>query len=201
MLYFMRDSNLLFLLFFLPIINSFAQNESNFDHFVMSEIGKINNDKTLDSVAVTQDTINEKRPYRLEIFFGEDDKNKKLVLMTEKAILPDFPSGRNVSDGEEFWEIEIIDRNLWIKHELLRGHFEHNFQYRDGKFKLMEYNSVASDGRGKIFYQNLDFLTGIRRTQTDSYEQDKVLKKEEEFIKIEGKPDLSNFEPKSNRFY
>ncbi len=197
----MRDSNLLFLLFFLPIINSFAQNESNFDHFVMSEIGKINNDKTLDSVAVTQDTINEKRPYRLEIFFGEDDKNKKLVLMTEKAILPDFPGGRNVSNGERFWEIEIIDRNLWIKHELLRGHFEHKFQYRDGKFKLMEYNSVASDGRGKIFYQNLDFLTGIRRTQTDSYEQDKVLKKEEEFIKIKGKPDLSNFEPESNRFY
>ena len=67
--------------------------------------------------------------------------------------------------------------------------------------KLMEYNSVTSDGRGKIFYQNLDFLTGIRRTQTDSYEQDKVLKKEEEFIKIEGKPDLSNFEPKSNRYF
>ncbi|MFV8282861.1 hypothetical protein ACNKXS_15050 [Christiangramia marina] len=197
----MRNSNLLFLLIFLPIINSYAQTESNFDHFVMSEIGKINNDKIIDSVAITQDTIDEKRPYRLEVFFGQNDKSYKLALKTDKAILLNFPGGRNVSNGENFWEIEIIDRNLWIKHELLRGHFEHKFQYRDGKFELMEYNSVASDGRGKIFYQNLDFITGIRRTQTDSYEQDKVLKKEEEFIKIEGKPDLSNFEPKSNRFY
>ena len=198
----MKNLNLIFLLILLPIINSFAQSESNFDHFVMSKTGEINNDKILDSVAVTQDTINEKRPYRLEIFFGQNDKNKNLVLKTDKAILPDFPEGRDsYSTGDRFWEIEIINRNLWIKHELLRGHFEHKFQYRDGKFKLMEYNSVVSDGRGKIFYQNLDFLTGIRKTQTDSYQQDKVLKKEEEFIKIDTKPDLSNFEPRPNRFY
>ncbi len=197
----MRNSNLLFLLILLPIINSFAQTESNFNHLVMSEIGKINNDKILDSVAVTQDTIDEKRPYRLEIFFGQNDNNKKLALKTDKAILPDFPDGGDVSNGEGFWEIEIINRDLWIKHKLLRGHFQHKFQYREGKFKLMQFKSVASDGRGKIFNQNLDFLTGIRRTQTDSYEQDKVLKKEEEFVKIEGKPDLSNFEPKSNRYY
>ena len=197
----MRNSNLLFFLIFLPITNSYAQTESNFNHFVMSDIGKINNDKIIDSVAVTQDTIDEKRPYRLEVYFGQNDKSYKLALKTDKAILPDFPDGGNVSNGEVFWEIEIINRDLWIKHELLRGHFQHKFQYRDGKFKLMEYNSVASDGRGKIFYQNLDFLTGIRRTQTDSYEQDKVLKKEEEFIKIGGKHDLSNFQPKSNRYF
>lgn len=198
----MKNSNLIFLLILLPIINSFAQNEPNFDYLVMTKIGKINTDKILDSVVVKQDTIHDRRPYRLEVFFGKNEKEKELVLSTDTAILPDFPNGRDaLLTGEGFWEIEISKNNLWIKHELLRGHFEHRFQYRDGNFKLMEYNSVESDGRGRIYYENLDFLTGIRRTKTESYQEDKILNKEEEFIEIGSKPNLSNFKPRSNRFY
>lgn len=195
---FMKNSNLIILLILLPIINSFAQKESNFDHLVMTKIGEINNDKILDSVVVRQDTVNEKRPYRLEIFFGKNKEDKELILTTETAILSDFPNGRDaLLTGDAFWEVEIKNNNLWIKHELLRGHFEHRFQYRDGNFNLMEYNSVESDGRGRIYYENLDFLTGIRRTKIESYQEDKILNKEEEFIKIDIKPDLSGFKPRS----
>ena len=198
----MKTLKLIFVLILLPTINSFAQNKSNFDYLVMTKTGEINNDKILDSVVVRQDTVNEKRPYRLEIFFGQNEENKELILKTEKAILPDFPNGKDaLLTGDGFWEVEIMNNNLWIKHELLRGHFEHRFQYRDGNFKLMEYNSVESDGSGRIYYENLDFLTGIRRTRTESYQEDKILEKDEEFIKIDPKPDLSNFEPGSNRFY
>ena len=202
MQYFMKNSNLILLLIFLPIINSFAQNQPNFDYLVMTKIGKINNDKILDSVVVKQDTVNDKRPYRLEIFFGKNEKDKQLVLKTDTAILPDFHNDKDaLLTGEGFWEVEISKNNLWIKHELLRGHFEHRFQYRDGDFNLMEYNSVESDGRGRIYYENLDFLTGIRRTKTESYQENEILNKEEEFIEIASKPILSNFKPRSNRFY
>ena len=199
---FMKNSNLIFLLILLPIINSFGQNETNFNYLVMTKIGEISNDKILDSVVVKQDTVNDKRPYRLEVFFGKNEKEKELVLKTDTAILPDFPNGSDaLSTGVGFWEVEISKNNLWIKHELLRGHFKHKFQYRNGDFKLMEYNSVESDGRGRIYYENLDFLTGIRRTKTESYQEDKVLNKEEEFIEIGSKHNLSNFKPRSNRFY
>ncbi|MDR5589095.1 hypothetical protein [Christiangramia sp. SM2212] len=165
----------------------------------MSKTGEINKDKILDSVAVTQDTISKIRPCRLQIFFGQNDKNMKLVLQTDNAILPDLPGG--IDRGNRFSEVDIVKNNLWIKHELLRGHFEHRFQFREGKFKLMEYNFVESNGRGKVFYENLDFTTGIRRSQTDSYKKDKVLSKKEEYIVIETRPDLSNFNARSNKFY
>ena len=198
----MKNLNLLILLILLPIFNSIAQNESNFDHVVMTRIGEINNDKILDSVVVKQDTVNEKRPYRLEIFFGEKKKDKRHILSTETAILPDFPNGRDaILTGDGFWEIAIKDNNLWIKHELLRGHFEHKFQYKDGNFKLIEYNSVESDGRGRIYYENFNFLTCIRKTKIESYQEDKVLSKKEEFIKIDSEPELSGFKPRSNGFY
>lgn len=198
----MKKSNLILLIYLLSFFNLCAQQGSSFDHIVMTKTGKINNDKILDSAVVKQDTISEFRPYRLEIYFGRDDGENQLVLRTDKAIQPDFPNGKNtILTGGGFWEIEIKDHGFWIKHELLRGYFEHKFQYRDNKFKLLEYTYVESDGRGKTYYENLDFITGIRRTKIESYQEDKVLEQHEEFINIEPKPDLTDFQPRSNKFY
>ena len=44
----------------------------------MTKLGEINNDKILDSAMVKQDTINEFKPFRLEIYFGTKTGDKKL---------------------------------------------------------------------------------------------------------------------------
>lgn len=197
----MKNINLLILLILLPVVVS-AQNEHHYTNLVMTEVGDLNNDKLLDSVIVKKDTIAEKMPYRLEVYFGKAGGNKEMILRTENAILPDFPDGRDaLSTGLRFWEVEITDDNLWIKHELLRGHFEHRFQFRDGKFRLMEYNYVSSDGRGKLFSENLDLSTGSFKTIVESYSEDKILSQDEEFLQLDSQPDLSNFHPDLSKSY
>jgi hypothetical protein len=184
---------LFFLIILFPGENLFAQEEPVFNSIVMTKTGDLNNDKVLDSVVVKQDTISEYQPYRLEIYFGRKKGSLELVLRTDKAILPDFPDGKDaLRTGNGFWEIEISDHDLLIKHELLRGHFMHKFRYEMGKFNLIEYSYVESDGRGRTYHEDLDFIKNIRRTKVVSYEEDKVLEEKEEKLQLEFKPNLSN---------
>lgn len=182
----MKKSNLLFLLLFLPVINVFAQQESSFDRIVITKNGEINNDELLDQIVVTQDTISEFKPYRLEIYFGTKKGGEKLILRTDKAIQPDFPVGKeNILTGEGFYGIELKDHILTIKHVLSRGFKEHKFKFRNGKFEMIEYNYIKSDGRRKIFYESIYFDKLLRKTKTVSYINDRVLEENEDKLSLE----------------
>ncbi len=198
----MRNSNLLLLAILLISINSFSQKVNSFDLVIMTKLGDINNDKILDSAVVKQDTINEFKPYRLEIYFGTKTSYKKLILKTDNTINPELPNGKNgYRTGNGFWEIKIENHSLLIKNELLRCHFEHKFQYQNDNFELTEYNYVESDGRGRIYFENYDLLTGIRKTKTESYQDDKIIEQNQEVIKLDPLPNLADFHPREQELF
>lgn len=59
-------------IFILLQLVSFAQTDTtnyNFDHKIREVLGDLNKDNLPDKVIVTQDTLNENAPYRLQVFF------------------------------------------------------------------------------------------------------------------------------------
>lgn len=179
-----------FLVFLLVIASSaetlYSQEDSKFDLEILSRSGDLNDDNFTDIVVVKQDTINQFKPFRLEIYFGTNSGEKELIAVTDKAIRPEFPGGKNsISNGEGFSDISIKNKKLVIAHELLRGHKEHFYQFKKGKFHLIEYNFVESDGRGKIYYENIDFNMLTRITKVYSYQEDKIISENEFKLKLD----------------
>jgi hypothetical protein len=62
----------------------------------------------IDKVVVTQDTLNENAPYRLQIFFKEINGLSKLIVTSSKIIEPQYPDGREgYRTGKGFSDVTI----------------------------------------------------------------------------------------------
>src|SRR4051812_34858412 len=84
------------LLFFI-FCNSFAQQvsqDSTFNYLILEGEGDLNGDKLKDKVTIFQDTINEYRPYKLEIFFRKPNGQLELMASSTKFIEAEYPDGR-----------------------------------------------------------------------------------------------------------
>ena len=195
---------LLFFLLLSPFTTSsqIDQTELSFTELVSTAYGDINNDGIMDIAMVTQDTLNEFAPYRLEIFFTQVNGDKKLIVHTEKAIQPQFPNGRDQHTwGNGFGELSIHNGVLWIESGLIRGHFEHKFRYQNNKFELIGYTYVNSDGLGKMYLIDYNLSTGKRIETIDHYSSHEPEERVEKIIKLNPLPDLLNFEQYSNELY
>ena len=150
-------------------VNLFGQKnieKNNFNREITKVKGDLNKDNINDFILVTQDTINEISPYKLEVFFGQPNGKYKLVVSTNQAIEPEFPDGKNVgynSDSKSnFSEIIIKNGILSINIELIRGHFEHKFRFQNNNFELIGYTFGFSNGRGQCYTTDFNLSTGIR---------------------------------------
>jgi hypothetical protein len=165
--------------------------------------GDLNKDNLADLVVVTQDTINEKAPYRLEIFFAQPNGDLKLVVSTIKAIEPQYPEGKNgYYNGNSFYEVSIKKGILIISNELTRGNFEHKFRYQNNNFELIGFWETYSDGQGTMGTADFNLSTGIRVSTTESYgDSDEKPTKTQKKILIRPLPKLQDFTPFANEFY
>ena len=83
--------HLLLTLFILTHLFSYTQTVTtnhNFNHKVMEVEGDLNKDSLPDKAIVTQDTLNENAPYRLQVFFKEPNGKYKLIVTSTKIIEP-----------------------------------------------------------------------------------------------------------------
>lgn len=60
----------------------------NFNHKVMEVEGDLNKDSLPYKAIVTQDTVNENAPYRLQVFFKEPNGKYKLIVTSTRIIEP-----------------------------------------------------------------------------------------------------------------
>jgi len=147
-----------------------------FDHLIAVVNGNLNKDNLPDKVIVTQDTLDKKAPYRLQIFFKEPGGQYKLIESSTQIIEPQYPDGNDgFYTGNSFLEITIKKAVFCIHNELLRGHYEYLFRYQHDRFELIGFSESQSDGRGKMYYTDFNLVTGIKIRQTDNYETDKVI--------------------------
>lgn len=186
-------------------LDSFAQTDTvnyNFDHKIMEVIGDLNKDNLPDKVIVTQDTLNENAPYRLQVFFKEPNGEFKLIVTTTKIIEPQYPNGRNsYQTGNGFSSITIENGILSVNFKLLRGHFVHKFRFQNGNFELIGFSEAYSDGLGVMTIIDFNLSTGVRIEKSERYDTDKVLSNTKKKIMIRPLPKLQDITPMKNRLY
>jgi len=186
-------------------LNSFAQQKNaklNFDYKVIEVVGDLNKDSLPDKVIVTQDTLNEKAPYKIEVFFKEPNGKFKLIVSSTKLIEAQYPDGRDgYFTGTAFSEVTIIKGILSVNMELLRGHFEHKFRYQNGNFELIGFSEVFSDGQGVMTTTDFNLSTGIRIEKSERYDTDKLLSLKKKKILIRPLPKLQDIVPFENQYY
>jgi uncharacterized protein YegP (UPF0339 family) len=164
--------------------------------------GDLNKDNLPDKLIITQDTLNENAPYRLQVFFKEPNGQFKLIITSTKIIAPQYPDGRKgYKTGNRFSEITIEAGVLNIRFELLRGHFEYKFRYRNENFELIAFSEVYSDGLGVMTTIDFNLSTGIRVEKSERYDTDKVLSTSKKKILIRPLPKLQDIAPMENELY
>lgn len=157
----------------------FAQNDTckdSFDYLIAVVHGNLNKDHLPDKAVVTQDTINKKAPFRLQLFFKEPGGQYRLVESSTQIIEPQYPDGKDgFYTGNSFLKITIRKGVLCIRNELLKGHYEYFFRYQHNRFELIGFSESQSDGRGKMYFTDFNLITGIKIKQTDNYETGKMI--------------------------
>lgn len=173
--------------------------------FVASKVlGDLNKDNLEDKIIVTQDTINENAPYKLQIYFAQPNGEFKLIATSTKIIAPQYPDGRDgYRTGDGFMDVTINKGIVSVNSGLLRGHFEHKFRYQNGNFELIGFSYVSSDGHGIMSTTDFNLSTGIRIEKTENYgEEDETapttIKKK---ILIRPLPKIQDVEPFENELY
>ncbi|MBF7091385.1 hypothetical protein IUY40_07525 [Flavobacterium sp. ALJ2] len=183
-----------------------AQKNSQKDNFVVlikKVKGDLNKDNLNDLVVVTQDTIDEKAPYKLEIFFAQPNGTFKQIISTTKAIDLQYPEGKNGNYyGQTFDDISITKGVLIIRNELIRGNFEHKFRYQNTNFELIGFSQTYSDGQGTMGIIDFNLSTGIQIKTTERYDDsDEKPTKIQKKIIIQPLPKLQDFAPLITQFY
>jgi hypothetical protein len=201
-------NKIILLLFIFIFISSslVAQKNIQKDNFVVQVKkvkGDLNKDNLADLVIVSQDTINAKAPYKLDIFFAQPNGTFKLIVSTTKAIDPQYPEGKNgYYNGNSFYDITIEKGILTIKNELTRGNFEHKFRYQNNNFELIGFIQVYSDGQGTMGMVDFNLSTGIRVSTSERYDDsDEKPTKKQKKILIRPLPKLQDFTPFKTEFY
>lgn len=195
---------LILTIFILLQLDSFAQTDTTnykFDHKVKEVIGDLNKDSLPDKVIVTQDTLNENAPYRLQVFFKEPNGQFKLIVTTTKIIEPQYPDGRDGYRTDDFSDVTINKGVLSIYFQLLRGHCEHKFRYQNGNFELIGFSEAYSDGQGVMSTNDFNLSTGIRIEKSERYDIDKILSYKKKKILIRPLPKLQDITPFENELY
>lgn len=177
--------------------------KDNFNKKITKVNGDLNKDGLADYVLVSQDTLSDKAPYKLEIYFAEANGHYKRILSSVKAIDPAFPEGKKgYYSGNAFSEITIKKGILSIKNELLRGHYEHKFRYQNNNFELIGFSEVYSDGQGTMGQIDFNLSTGIRIKKTEPYGEDNFpVTKTQKKIIIRPLPKLQDFAPFKTEYF
>lgn len=173
-----------------------------FTHRVTEVSGDLNRDRFPDKVVITQDTLADTAPYRLEIFFGKPDGTSKLAVTANKIIPPQYPDGRNAYDtGIGFSGVTIKNGVLSVNMELLRGHYEHKFRFQNGHFELIGFSEVSSDGHGVLESVDYNLSTGARIEKEERYGEDRVLRYKKTKVSVKPLPRLQDIVPMENGLY
>lgn len=180
----------------------FAQNDTckdSFDYLIAVVHGNLNKDHLPDKAVVTQDTINKKAPFRLQLFFKEPGGQYRLVESSTQIIEPQYPDGKDgFYTGNSFLKITIRKGVLCIRNELLKGHYEYFFRYQHNRFELIGFSESQSDGRGKMYFTDFNLITGIKIKQTDNYETCKMISRTKTKLLLRPFPALRELVPFEN---
>ncbi len=173
----------------------------NFNVPISKAVGDLNKDSIEDLVTVTQDTLHDNAPYRIQVSFGTGNGSFRPAVSSDKLIEPQYPDGKKgYRTGNGFEGLEIKKGILIVSNSLLRGHYEYKFRYQNGNFELIGYSYTNSDGIGKIYSEDFNLSTGIRLYKEELYETGKIARDEKVKNLIRPLPKLQDIIPFENEW-
>ena len=200
----MLKAKLIFFLFFFQVF-TYGQSQlsqDNFTYLIATAKGDLNKDNIVDSAVVLHDTLANNQPFRLKIYFKNLQEKYNLVLQSDSAIENRYPDGRSGHiNATLFLGISIKSGTLTISEELTRGHYDHKFRFQKGRFELIGFTQVYSDGQGIMYTKDYNLSTGVLLETSERYDTNKLLKKEKKIIKVKSPPDLQTFKPITTDIY
>lgn len=192
--------------------NLFGQSiksKDNYIYQVREENGDLNNDGKADKITVKMDTVDERRPLRLQIFLSQPNGELALAVSSTKIIEPQYPvEKKGEFNGYQIPDFFIEKGVLKMWNEIKGGNIMYYFKYRKGNFELIYVEKLTNNAtkgytdENTIFTETIfDLITGIR-TETDeisgSAKQLKVRKKK---VLIRPLPKINDFKFSDKEFY
>jgi hypothetical protein len=199
----MKNTFLAILLLIQICVFSQQIKKDNFNLFITDSQGHLNKDSYLDKVVITEDTISDKLPYKLEIFFGQPKGKFKLIASTTKIIEAQFPNGRKkLRSQKKIPDFFVENGNLIIMYDIEKGHSTYTFRFQKGNFELINIEKITmvNQDQGTTVDEKFNLLTGVRFQKIQSYESKTLIKKLKKIV-IKPLPKIQDIKPFKNEFY
>jgi hypothetical protein len=195
---------LIFIAILLPamVYSQSGSNKKNFNRIITTIKADLNKDNLPDSAIVLQDTLDDKAPYRLQIFFKNANAGYRLIIQNDSAIEVEYPNGKEgFLTGTKFSHISIKAGVLTMNTELLRGQYEYKFRYQNGYFALIGFMQTYSDGDGNMTTTDFNLSTGVLLETIERYDTGKIISSTKKKVKVNPLPNLKGFTPFSTTLY
>lgn len=167
-----------------------------YNYLAGKAVGDLNKDGISDSVVVAQDTTDNTRPSRLQIFFGQADGSYTPVVTANTVIEPTYPLGSDgMDEGHRFDEVLIKNGALDIHTSLIHANVHHVFRYQNGHFELIGFSQDQLEDINTVSEEQYNLSTGqyIRYKEAPDGSGKSVV--ENRVIPAGSLPVLDNFVP------
>ena len=209
----MKNSNRYWILILILVqINLSAQNTKNkghYDYLVREENGDLNNDGKADRITAKMDTINETRPFRVQIFLSQPNGKLTLAVSSDKMIEPQYPSeNQGKFNGYQIPNFFIENGILSMWSEIESGNITYDFKYQNGNFELISVKKITNNATkgytdaNTIFTEmNFDLVKGIRTETDEKLSAKKPLGKRKKTKLIRPLPKIQDFKFSDKNLY
>jgi hypothetical protein len=198
----MKKLIILTLLFFtfIPVYSQDTVLTTNFNVLIRESFGDLNKDGQLDRVIISMDTVNQTKPFKLDVFFTDPNEDSKLFFSSTTLIEPMSPIQlKGEHNGSQIPDVSIEDGLLQIDF-YIKGNSSYQFRYKNESFELVHFTHVYWDGES-ITETEFNLLTGKYTKQTEHLEKKEITLQIEKEVLLNPLPQLESFMPFENELY
>ncbi|TPN83382.1 hypothetical protein [Aquimarina algicola] len=194
---------ILLILLILMFDTTFGQQNSvknTFDYVVRNAFGDLNNDGLEDKAIIAMDTIDNSRPFKLEIFLSNPNGEYHSFFSSTTIIEAMYPPEKNGAyNGSQIPDVNIEDDKLQLDF-YIKGNSRYEFQIRKEQFRLIHFTFVHYDSKN-ITEIAFDLLKNQYSKQVEILETSKITEKIDKEVRIRPLPTLKGFKPFINEYY
>lgn len=185
------------------------QNKGKYDYLVREEKGDLNNDGKTDRITVKMDTVNETRPFRVQILLSQPNGKLALAVSSDQMIEPQYPvENQGKFNGYQIPNFFIEKGILSMWSEIESGNITYDFRYQNGNFELINVKKLTNNStkgytdENTIFTEtNFDLVKGIRTETDEIFGSEKPLSTRKKTKLIRPLPKIQDFKYSDKNSY
>lgn len=122
------------------------QKKDNYNYLVREKKGDLNNDGKIDKITVKMDTINETRPFRVQIHLSQPHGKLTLAVSSDQMVELQYPvENQRKFNGYQIPSFFIEKGILSMWSEIKNGNITYDFRYQNGNFELIHVKKLTNN--------------------------------------------------------